>query len=547
MKVIGLSILFCFLMLMSSQAQTPKSSSLQTFMGDRFGMFIHWGPVSLRGTEIGWSRGKEVPQEEYDSLYKEFDPVLFNADAWVKAAKDAGMKYLTITARHHDGFCLWPTKYTDYNIANTPYKKDILAALSTACKKQNIKFCIYYSVLDWHHPDYPMHGPDSQTPDPKADMNKYIVFMKQQLKELITQYDPYMLWFDGQWESPWTDAMGKEIYAYVKALKPSVITNNRLGKAFAAMDNKEINAADMIGDYDTPERVVGRLNMQMPWESCFTICQQWSWKPNDKLVPLKKCLSIISQTAGSNGNLLLNVGPMPDGRIEARQVKRLKELGDWLKVNGTAIYNTAGGPYLPTENYVTTRSGNNIYVHVLNTDTALLTLPALPGVVIKNAHTISGEPVVINTKDDHINIALPASMRGATQYIIVLELNKDALSIPVVMRKTKTIIRKYTDQTTIDASKLTKESFSATIMYLKEAQLMDKIMLTDAVIAKEIGLADEVYTAYMQDDEKVPNDIFDTLRQHYGSYLKGRCYQIKAMFTHPDPFAAGEIDEEAQM
>src|SRR3546814_533843 len=162
-------------------------------MDKRFGMFIHWGPVSLRGTEIGWSRGREVSKEDYDNLYKEFNPVLFDANDWVKAAKDAGMKYLTITARHHDGFSLWPSKFTEYDIAATPYKKDIVGALAKACKKADIEFCIYYSVLDWYHPDYPIHSAADQTIDPKADMDRYIMIMKNQLKELITRYDPYML------------------------------------------------------------------------------------------------------------------------------------------------------------------------------------------------------------------------------------------------------------------------------------------------------------------------------------------------------------------
>ncbi|WP_262919460.1 alpha-L-fucosidase [Niabella hibiscisoli] len=205
------TILCISLMLFSFiKVDAQKINSLQSFMHDRFGMFIHWGPVSLRGTEIGWSRDNQVAKEDYDSLYKEFNPVLFNAEAWVKAAKDAGMKYLTITARHHDGFCLWPTQYTSYNIMNTPFKKDVVGALSKACKKYNIKFCIYYSILDWWHPDYPLHSPHKNPqPDPRSDMNRYIAYMKNQLKELITHYDPYMLWFDGQWEKPWTDEMGR--------------------------------------------------------------------------------------------------------------------------------------------------------------------------------------------------------------------------------------------------------------------------------------------------------------------------------------------------
>lgn len=411
----------------SAQAQMG-SATLQSFMRDRFGMFVHWGPVTLRGTEIGWSRDHEVPISDYDSLYKEFDPVLFNAGDWVKTAKNAGMKYLTITARHHDGFCLWPTKFTDYNIMNTPFKKDVVGALSAACKKQGIRFCIYYSVLDWHNPDYPIHSP-GRKPDPKADMNRYIAFMKNQLKELITKYDPYMLWFDGQWESPWTDSMGREIYSYVKKLKPSIITNNRLGKEFAATKNKSIDVSKMIGDYDTPEQVVGRLNMNTPWESCFTLCRQWAWKPNDNMKSLRECLTILSKTAGGNGNLLLNVGPMPDGRIEMRQVKRLKEIGDWLKINGEAVYGTLGGPYEPGKDFATTRRGNKIYVHILNPDTSAVVLKALPERRIVKAYRLNGKPVTLEQTSGDITI--PVS-KTAEPYIVVLELDKTAETIPVI-------------------------------------------------------------------------------------------------------------------
>ena len=424
-----LFVLFCS----ATNAQLKTSDAvMKDFMSRRFGLFIHWGPVSLRGTEIGWSRDKQVSKADYDSLYKEFNPVLFNADAWVKTAKDAGMKYLTITARHHDGFCLWPTKFTEYNIMNTPYKKDIVGALNEACKKQGIKFCIYYSLLDWYHPDYPIHSAYDSKPDPKSDMNRYIAFMKNQLKELITKYDPYMLWFDGQWESPWTDEMGKDLYAYLKKLKPNLITNNRLGKEMAAVQNKLIDVSKMIGDYDTPEQAVGRMNMETPWESCFTICNQWAWKPNDQMKSLKECLTILSKAAGGNGNLLLNVGPMPDGRIEQRQITRLKEIGDWLKLNSEAIYNTLGGPYEPTNNYATTRKGNKIYLHVLKTDTSAIALKNIPCRKVLKARTMDGESVPVEKGYDTFKVMLPQSRSGKTEYVIVLELDGSAESIPVI-------------------------------------------------------------------------------------------------------------------
>ena len=426
----GATAVVCLLLVVTGYAQQKTSDDvMKGFMDKRFGMFIHWGPVSLRGTEIGWSRDKQVSKEDYDSLYKEFDPILFNADKWAKVAKEAGMKYLTITARHHDGFCLWPTRFSPYNISNTPFKKDIVGELARACKKQGIKFCIYYTILDWWHPDYPIHSAHNSTIDPKADMNKYVTYMKNQLKELITNYDPYMLWFDGGWEEPWTNEMGKDMYAYLKKLKPDVIVNNRLGKEMAGMENKKIDHKDMVGDYDTPEQTVGRMNMVTPWESCFTICDQWSWKPNDKMKSLKECLRILSQASGGNGNLLLNVGPMPDGRIEARQATRLKEIGDWLKMNGEAVYGTLGGPYEPTNNYATTRKENKIFLHVINTDTAFIDLKGLMGRKIMKTYTMSGKAVSIQPLDDGYKIMLPAELTGKLQYIIVLELDGSAEAI----------------------------------------------------------------------------------------------------------------------
>ncbi|GAO42789.1 alpha-L-fucosidase [Flavihumibacter petaseus] len=414
----------------AAQEKTP-AAVIRDFQNRKFGMFIHWGPVSLRGTEIGWSRGDQVPAAEYDSLYKEFDPVLFDADAIAALAASAGMKYLTITARHHDGFCLWPTAFTSYNIKNTPYKKDIVGALAKACRKRGLKFCIYYSVLDWYHPDYPMHSPSQKAPDTNSDMSRYVLFMKNQLKELITQYDPYMLWFDGAWESPWTEAMGRDMYAYLKKLKPDVITNNRLGKVMAGMSNEKIDLSRMVGDYDTPEQIVGKLNMETPWESSFTICKQWAWKPNDPMKSLNQCLSIIAQTVGGNGNLLLNIGPMPDGRVEARQATRLREIGAWLKQNGEAVYNTLGGPYEPNEVYATTRKGNTIFLFVLKTDTASLVLKPIPGRAVKNASIIGGGSLTIGVNGAGIAVPLP-DRTDRLPYVIRLELDGSAENLPLI-------------------------------------------------------------------------------------------------------------------
>lgn len=402
---------------------------MDNFMDQRFGMFIHWGPVTLRGTEIGWSRGTGVPVEDYDNLYREFKPVLFDADAWVKTAKDAGMKYLTIVSKHHDGFCLWPTKFSDYNIMNSPYKRDIVGELATSCKKYDIKFCIYFTVLDWHDPNYPIEVSGSKDIKPTADMKKFVATMKNELQELVTQYHPYMLWFDGNWESPWKNEYAADIYTYLKKLDPNVIINNRLG----ATTNHPKLAKETIGDFATPEQRIGELNMTAPWETCMTICNQWAWKPNDTMKTLKQCIQTLAKTAGGNGNLLFNVGPMLDGRMEERQVKRLKEMGQWLKIYGESIYGTKGGPFRPNDVFAATRKGNKLYVHVFERKSAALILPALSGVKVKQAYLLKGSKV--NYSQDPtgaITLQLPEQLPDSNDSVIVLELTTSAETIPIV-------------------------------------------------------------------------------------------------------------------
>jgi len=402
------------------------------FMDLRFGMFIHWGPVALRGTEIGWSRGVQVPVGEYDSLYMEFNPLLFDADRWVKTARDAGMKYLVITAKHHDGFSLWPTSFSSHNIMKSPYKKDIVGALAEACKKQGIKFCIYFTVLDWFDPNYPIHMPGGKDVDPKSDMNKFVyTTMKGQLKELVTRYHPYMLWFDGNWDSVWTQKHAVDLYSYLKSLDPKVIINNRLGKG----DHVSLTATS-VGDYATPEQKIGALNMKDPWETCMTMCTQWSWKPNDKMKSLKECIQTLVKTAGGNGNLLFNVGPMMDGRIESRQVDRLKAMGDWLKLYGESIYGTQGGPYAPGAHFATTRKGNRLYVHVFSNNMKELRLPGLAGAKVLNAQFLHGAKVSF-TQDTagSLTLTLPAVLPDENDSVIALTLDGDAGLIPLVETK----------------------------------------------------------------------------------------------------------------
>ena len=422
-----------------------NQESLEDWQDMRFGMFIHWGPVTLRGTEIGWSRGREITTDDYDRLYKEFNPVLFDADEWVRTAKQAGMRYLIITAKHHDGFSLWDTEYSDYNIMNTPYGKDVLKALAEACEKQGIEFGIYYSIADWYHPDHPVNYPyegyredmrksRELTEEERRSMARYVTFMKNQLRELIENYDPVVLWFDGEWEWAWTHEMGMDLYAYLRNLDPDLLINNRVDRGRQGMQGMTISDK-YAGDFSTPEQEVGNYNTEEPWESAITIGKQWAWRPNDELKSTKELTSLLLNTIGGDGNLLLNVGPMMDGRIEQRQSKRLQEVGEWLDQNGRSIYGTRGGPYMPTESMVSTRKGNKIFLHLLDYSESAVTLPIPEGIRINNAEFIStGEQLDLHQMNGNILITLPSELPDDLTSVIELELNESAEKLSTIER-----------------------------------------------------------------------------------------------------------------
>lgn len=405
-----------------------NQKALKEFQDMKFGMFVHWGPVSLRGTEIGWSRGREVPNEEYDQLYTEFNPTKFNADEWIKILKDAGMKYFVITTRHHDGFSIWPTEYSDYDIAATPYKKDILMELKKACDKYEIMFGTYYSINDWKHPYYPLGSPGGKTVKETGDMEKFIPFIKGQTKELIEKYNTRILWFDGEWEKPWTHEMGMDFYQYLKGLDNSVLINNRVDKGRKGMEGVTISK-EFAGDFATPEQRVGAFDIENPWESCITICNQWAWKPNDKMKSYTECIQTLLKTAGGGGNLLFNVGPMPDGRIEQRQIDRLKEMGGWLETYGESVYETTGGPYKPTEWISSTRKGNKIYLHLYSLNENQLLLPS-PGVgKVKSCSIFYGNQLSYKQTKETLTIQIPEEVKNETVTTIEIELKESAESI----------------------------------------------------------------------------------------------------------------------
>ncbi len=397
----------------TAPAATPANAArLQWWREARFGMFVHWGPVSLKGTEIGWSRGAQVPIEEYDALHRQFNPANYNADDWARTAREAGMRYLIFTTKHHDGFCMWDTKQTDFNIMKTPYGRDVVKELAAACRRQGVEFGTYHSVCDWHHPDFPLTSPGGSVRREAANLDRYEAYLRAQVRELIGGYGPLMaMWFDVPQEFDARRGLGLE--QFTRSLQPDIILNNRSGAQ---------------GDYDTPEQRVGKYQDSRPWETCMTLCRQWAWKPNDEMKSLKECLQTLARCAGGDGNLLFNVGPMPDGRIEPRQVERLREMGDWLKRNGQAIYGTRGGPYKPGAAFASTRRGNTLFLHVFRWDGDSLELPDLPRKVLA-ARLPGGVSATAVQAGGKLTLRVPASARDEIDTIVRLELDGSAMDL----------------------------------------------------------------------------------------------------------------------
>ena len=404
----------CILLLLAcltsaaQQQPAPDAAHMAWWREARFGMFIHWGPVSLKGTEIGWSRGGErrgtggtgeIPVDVYDNLYKEFNPVQFNAREWVQIAKNSGMKYMVFTSRHHDGFSMFDSAVSDYKITNSPFKRDVVRELADACHEAGLKVGWYYSPPDWHHPDYRTEN-----------HAKYVEYLHAQVRELCTNYGKIdIFWFDGLGGKP-EDWDAERLVKMIRELQPGIVINDRAG---------------LPEDHATPEQKVGAFNRNRPWETCMTICNQWAWKPNDPMKSLDKCIDVLVRTAGGDGNLLFNVGPMPDGRIEPRQVDRLAEMGAWLKQYGDTIYGTRGGPYTPASWGASTCKGSRIYIHVLDwskTEDGKVVLPAL-GRKITGHTVLTGGEADVKQRDDGVTIRVRKSARQDPDTVIALDLD----------------------------------------------------------------------------------------------------------------------------
>ena len=405
-----------------------NAKAIEKWQDARFGLSVHWGPVALRGMEIGWSRSDQIPTEEYDLLYKEFNPVLFDAKEWMQLVKDSGFRYVTFVSKHHDGFVMWHTKQTDYNISNTPFHRDWLKELADECRRQGVTFGIYYSILDFYQYDYSPygHGGPGFILDRKPDFDGYVDYMKNMLKELIQDYGSEIILFDGEWDPTWNHKRGSDLYRFLRGVRDDIVISSRVDKGRYGEGTTENQLwwdhDKYAGDYQEREQYIGGF-ASYPWESWITLGDQWAWKANDKYKSADDCIRLLVRSAGGNGNFNLNVTPMPDGRFEQRQKDILLKIGAWLKASGESIYSTRGGPFEPGQWGASTNHDSKVYLHILSWPRETLRLPPVKQ-TFKSARRLNGGEIQWKQTDSGLEISLPATQRDALDTIIELTVEK---------------------------------------------------------------------------------------------------------------------------
>ncbi|HET8828902.1 MAG TPA: alpha-L-fucosidase [Pelobium sp.] len=436
-----LSVLLCF-NAQITHAQTKvlgeeelllQEADMQWFRDAKFGMFIHWGLYSILGQGEWAMFNKRIDVDEYAKLSEQFTAKKYNADVWADVAESAGMKYMVMVAKHHDGFALWDSKASanGFNSINSAAKKDFIAEYVTAARKRNLKVGLYYSPLDWRFPGF--FFPDMY--QKSAEEMKTQTY--GQIKELLSNYGQIdLLWYDGgednwlghggiefggsspSWhvrpkDKPYKGSFSWEplkLNSMVRELQPKIVINPRSG---------------WKGDFDTREKEDGGMQTDRPWERCYTISKGgWGWKPNAKVRPLDSLVKKLVKVVCMDGNLLLNVGPNAAGEIEPEQVARLKEMGAWLKINGESIYGTRGGPIAYNESWGgTTTKDNFIYLHVMKwSKNGQLEIPYKGRKIVKANYLANGKKAQVSQDSEKIIINNPNQISNGIDTVIKLQL-----------------------------------------------------------------------------------------------------------------------------
>jgi alpha-L-fucosidase len=409
----------------------------------RFGIFMHWGLYSvLAGSWQGQRSPKangewimndlKIPLTDYEQLVHRFNPVRYDPQAWAAAVAGAGAKYLVITSKHHEGFALWDSAVSDYDIAATPYRHDLLGPLASACGGAGVRFCTYHSILDWHHPDYlPRRAWDTR-PASSANFDRYVTYLKAQLREIVSRYDPGVLWFDGEWEDTWTHERGVDLYNYVRGLKPDIIINNRVDKGRQGMQglNRE---GQFKGDFGTPEQQIPATGLPgVDWESCMTMNDTWGYRSDDDhWKSAETLIRNLVDIASKGGNFLLNVGPTAEGLIPQPSLDRLAAMGRWMDVNGDAIHGTTASPIgRPAWGRVTSKPGT-LFLHVFDWPTdGTLRVPVANRVTRARLLANAGQTLTTDSSNAGVTVHVPTTAPDAVASVIALDIDGEPRAIP---------------------------------------------------------------------------------------------------------------------
>jgi alpha-L-fucosidase len=420
-------------------AADPAAERLRRFNDAKFGMFIHWGPYSLASVEASWpimTPGNwGISEADYRALPERFNPVKFDPQAWVRLAKSAGQRYMVFTSKHHDGFAMFDSAYTDYKITKSPYGKDVAKMLADAAAAEKMPFGFYYSPPDMNHPGFrdttKLASTNWRGEPQRPEWPLYLDHMELQLTELLTRYgELFVVWFDGLG----TQGMynGRRYHRLIREMQPAALINNRIG---------------LTGDYVTPEQrvpkaipvkgaQVGNTDPRdqglasappkpqdfQPWETCMTINNTWAYNANDrKFKSTTEIVRTLIDVASKGGNFLLNVGPTPEGTIQPEFVERLEAVGQWMKVNGEAIYGTTFGPLQNLAWGRTTAKGKTVYLHIYDWPSGPLEVPGLSGTVVKARLLSGGQAVSFSQQDGRVTLKLPATAPGEHATVAALD------------------------------------------------------------------------------------------------------------------------------
>ncbi|MEZ5072645.1 MAG: alpha-L-fucosidase [Bacteroidales bacterium] len=398
-------------------------------------MFVHWGVYSIMGG--GGDEGiaewimnmKNIPVGQYEKLPTFFNPTQFDPAEWVSMVKKAGMKYITITSKHHDGFAMYDSRVSDYNIVDaTPYGKDVIGMLKEECDRQGIKLFFYHSQLDWHHPDYFPHGrTGTEIPgrSQSGDMNAYIDYMNTQLTELLTQYGPIGgIWFDGMWDKPDADWRLGETYALIHELQPGALIGSNHHKMPYPGEDFMMFERDLPGENTMGFNNTG-ISTEVPLEMCETMNGSWGFNIIDQnYKSVKTLIHTMVRAAGYGSNFLLNTGPMPNGKIQPENVDTLLSVGKWLETYGESIYGTRKGPVKPQEWGAVTAKQNKLYVHVLDFAGGELGIRGITGKVLSAVYLDNGGDVGMKQKKEEVVLMLPPTELRPVDTVVVLTLKE---------------------------------------------------------------------------------------------------------------------------